>query len=89
MLIVGMVAAAGLVIARARLRKLHERLIAKCEAMFERMPDTFPPKKMMSGIEELRVKTTRILELLETGTDEVAEPKLSGASSAEVVHDVA
>jgi hypothetical protein len=53
--------------------------------MFERMPDTFPPKTMMRGIEETRVKTGRILELLETRTEDIAEPALSDPST-EVVH---
>jgi hypothetical protein len=54
--------------------QLGERLVARCEAMFERMPDTFPPKKMMRGIEEIRVTTGRILELLETRTKVADEP---------------
>ena len=71
---------------RARVPKLHERLVARCESMFERMPDTFPPKKMMRGIEEIRVKTGRILELLETSTDVPAEPALSDGSTEAVHH---
>ena len=60
--IVGAFVGVGILIVRARVPKLHERLMARCEAMFERMPDTFPPKQMMRGIEETRVKTGRILE---------------------------
>ncbi|HSI79823.1 MAG TPA: hypothetical protein VK919_04140 [Solirubrobacterales bacterium] len=55
----------GVVVARALGPKLHERLMARCEAMFERMPEDFPPKRMMRGIEEVRANTTRTLELLE------------------------
>lgn len=55
---------AGLV-ARALAPKLHARLLARCERMFEQMPDDFPPKRMMRGIEEIRTNTARTLELLE------------------------
>ena len=84
-LIVGAFVAAGVVVARARLPKLHERLMARCEAMFERMPDTFPPKRMMRGIEEIRVNTARTVELLETGTDEAAT-RNAGSSTESVDH---
>jgi hypothetical protein len=84
--IVGAFVGAGMLIARARMPNLHERLMARCEAMFERMPDTFPPKKMMRDLEETRVKTGRILELLETRTAVTDEPDFSDASSAEAVH---
>lgn len=83
--IVGAFVGVGILIARARMPKLHERLMARCEAMFERMPDTLPPKKMMHGIEETRVTTERILELLETRTQVPNEPESSDAST-EVVH---
>jgi hypothetical protein len=32
-----------------------------CEQMFEQMPDDFPPKRMMRGIDEIREQNTRIL----------------------------
>ena len=83
--IVGTLVGVGVLIVRGRVPKLHERLMARCESMFERMPDTFPPKTMMRGIEETRVKTGRILELLETRTEDTAEPALSDPST-EVVH---
>ena len=83
--IVGAFMGVGILIVRARVPKLHDRLMARCEAMFERMPDTFPPKKMMRGIEETRVKTGRILELLETRTRVPDEPEFSDAST-DVVH---
>jgi hypothetical protein len=70
--LVGAIGGVGVLLVRARLPKLHEGLVARCEAMFERMPDTFPPKKMMRGVEEIRIKTGRILELLETRTDVTA-----------------
>lgn len=72
--IVGAFVGVGILIVRARVPKLHDRLVARCEAMFERMPDTFPPKTMMRGIEETRVTTGRILELLETRTKVADEP---------------
>ena len=48
--------------------RLHARMLAACEGMFEQMPDDFPPKKMMGGIEEIRANTARTLELLEERT---------------------
>lgn len=64
-LIVGAFLGVGFLILRTRLPKLHEGLMRRCEAMFESMPDAFPPKRAMRGIEEINVKTTQILELLE------------------------
>ena len=60
--IVCVVVGVGVLAVRRHLPKLHQRLMARCEEMFERMPDTFPPKRMMCGIEEIRGLTTRILE---------------------------
>ena len=51
--------------------------MARCEAMFEQMPDDFPPKRMMRGIEEMRVNTARIAELLEARNDETDEPQVA------------
>lgn len=33
--------------------------------MFEHMPDDFPPKRMVRGIDEIREQNTRILQQLE------------------------
>jgi hypothetical protein len=40
-------------------------MLEACKGMFEQMPDDFPPKRMMGGIEEIRANTARTLELLE------------------------
>ncbi len=65
----------GVVVAvRVLAPKLHTRMLAACEGMFEQMPEDFPPKRMMGGIEEIRANTTRILELLEERT-QVEETK--------------
>ena len=90
--ILTVLAGVGLLVLRARGAALHERLAAHCEAMFERMPDTFPPKKMMRSIEEIRVTTSRILELVEA--DEEDEEKADAAqglvtASSEEVHHAA
>lgn len=87
--IIGPLVAVGILLVRARLPRLHERLMARCEGMFERMPDTFPPKRMMSGIEEIRVTTVRILELLEPRKDDGDETEGSDTSAAEAVHHAA
>ena len=69
----------GGVVVAARLLapKLHARMLATCEGMFEHMPEDFPPKRMLGGIEEMRANTTRILELLEerSPAEEVAKPQ--------------
>lgn len=70
--LVGVLAGVGILILRSRMPQLHERVMAQCEAMFERMPDTFPPKKMMLGIEEIRATTERTEQPLRCGC---AEPK--------------
>ena len=78
----------GVVIARALgpKLKLHERLTARCEAMFEQMPDDFPPKRMMRGIDEIRANTARTLEFLE-GREQAADESavLAHASSTKAV----
>jgi hypothetical protein len=83
--IVGAVAGVGFLIVRAIAPKVRDRLVARCEGMFEEMPDDFPPKRMMRTIEEIRVKTARILELLEARKDEADEPTLADASSTKAV----
>jgi len=55
----------GVLAARALAPRLHERMMATCERMFEQMPDDFPPKRMMRGVEEIRANTALTLELLE------------------------
>lgn len=55
----------GVLVARAAAPKLHARLMAACERMFEEMPETFPPKRMLRGIEEISATSARTLELLE------------------------
>jgi hypothetical protein len=59
-----LVGAAALVL-RALAPKLHARMLAACEHMFEEMPDSFPPKRMLRGIDEIRVNSARTVELLE------------------------
>jgi hypothetical protein len=69
-----LVGAAALVL-RAFAPKLHAPVLAACERMFEEMPDSFPPKRMLRGIDEIRVNSARTVELLEERRQEVeAEP---------------
>jgi hypothetical protein len=70
----------GVLVARALAPKLHERLMAGCERMFEQMPDTFPPKRMMRGIEEIRANSARTLALLEAREPAGEAEKLHEAS---------
>lgn len=69
----------GVVTARALAPRMHTRMLAACERMFEEMPDGFPPKRMLRGIEETRTSTTRILELLE-GREQAQETAWLGAT---------
>ena len=65
--------------------RMRERWMANVERMFEEMPETFPPKRMLRGIEEVRANTARTLELLEQ-REEAPEtggrPKRSRSRSA-------
>jgi hypothetical protein len=63
--IAGAFVGVGVVTARLAVPKLHGRMLTACREMFERMPDDFPPKRMMGGIEEIRANTARALEILE------------------------
>jgi hypothetical protein len=75
--------------ARALAPKLHARMLAACKGMFEQMPEDFPPKRMMGGIEEIHANTARILELLEERTRTQPkpreEPQRTTAEEVEVV----
>lgn len=81
----------GLVVAaRVLAPKLRARMLAACQGMFEHMPEDFPPKRIMGGVEEIRANTTRILELLEErtqaeGAEPQEEPSWTTAEDAEVV----
>jgi hypothetical protein len=55
-------------------------MLAACERMFEQVPENFPPKRMLRGIEEIRANTARRLELLEDGR-EAAQGELLGNAS--------
>ena len=74
-------AAAGVLVARALAPRLHARLMTGCERMFEQMPDTFPPKRMMRGIEEVRANSARTLALLEAREQAGEAETLREASS--------
>lgn len=77
-----------LVAARVLAPKLHARMLAACQGMFEHMPEDFPPKRMMGGIEEIRANSARILELLEERKEEAPpqdEPLWTTAEEVEVV----
>ena len=64
-----LIGAAVLVAALAALRRfgpaLEERAMRKCEQMFDRMSEDFPPKRMVRGIEQIRKQNTQILRRLE------------------------
>jgi hypothetical protein len=70
----------GVLVARALAPKLHARLMAGCERMFEQMPDNLPPKRMMRGIEEICANSARTLALLEAREQAGEAEKLREAS---------
>ena len=73
--------ALGVLVMRALAPRLHARLLAACERMFEAMPESFPPKRMMRGIEEISANSARTLALLEERT-QTRERELLGAASS-------
>ena len=80
----------GAVVVRALAPKLHARMLAACKGMFEQMPDDFPPKRMMAGIEEIRANTARALQLLEEQAGsgkQVREGSSTGRAAAPDVRD--
>jgi hypothetical protein len=79
---------AGALVARAVIPKLklHERGMAGCERMFQQMPDSFPPKRMMRGIEEIRANSARTRELLEDRETDEAEPLAEVSPTEAVAH---
>lgn len=72
MIIGTLVLVATLVALRRFGPKLGEGAMKKCEEMFDRMPEDFPPKQMMRGIEEIRGQNTRILHHLDERDKEPA-----------------
>ena len=44
---------------------LRDRAMAKCQEMFDRMPEDFPPKRSLQKLEEIGEQNTRILRHLE------------------------
>jgi hypothetical protein len=71
---VGAAAALAVVALRALAPRLHARLLVACERMFEEMPESFPPKRMLRGIEAISANSERTLEILE-------DRELSGTTS--------
>ena len=65
-LIIGAAAAGTAVAVLRRLGPaMHTWAIDKCQEMFEHMPEEFPPKRVMRGIEEIRDQNARILRNLD------------------------
>ncbi len=44
---------------------MRERCSEMCDGMLAKMPESFPPNRMMADLESLKEKTDRILEMLE------------------------
>lgn len=45
--------------------RLGRKAMQECEGMLARMPEDFPPKRVMHSLEEIRRQNARILCLLE------------------------
>ena len=91
MAIAGAVIGVGLLVAGRVASRLHARMLEACKGMFEQMPDDFPPKRMMGGIDEIRANTVRTLQLLEerkqAGEGEApGEPSSARANEPEALH---
>ena len=73
---IGAAVVGGVVVAaRALAPKLHARMLAGCQEMFERLPEDLPPKRMLGGIDEIRANTVRILALLDERAQTQPEPQ--------------
>jgi hypothetical protein len=80
-IVIGVAVIGGVMVAaRTLLPKLHARMLASCNGMFEHMPDDFPPKRMLGGLEEIHANTTRMLGLLEDRA-QAGKPTPSGEAS--------
>lgn len=60
---------------------LRDRAMAKCQEMFDRMPEEFPPKRVMRGIEDVRDQNSQILRRLVE-----LESQQRAATGGEVIH---
>ena len=74
-----MTGAGVLTLAAVALRRfgpaLGRRAVSKCQEMFDRMPEEFPPKRMMRSLEEIREQNQRILAHLEDERTLAAVPE--------------
>ena len=80
----------GVLVARAIVPKLklHERLMARCERMFQEMPEDLPPKRIMRGIEEIHADPAGTRELVERreAAGAAAPPPVEDSSTGAVRH---
>lgn len=67
MLVVVAVGAGILLLVRRFGPALGQRMMRKCEEMFDRMPEDFPPKQMMRGIDDIREQNAEILRRIDEG----------------------
>jgi len=67
--------------ARLIMARLHARMLAACTHLFEGMPEDFPPRRMLAGIEEIRESTARALVLLEEREQAVKGTEVRAGSS--------
>ncbi len=68
LIIEAIVVTAGITALRRFAPALEQKMMAKCEGMFDRMPEDSPPKRILHGIDEIREQNERILHHLEQPT---------------------
>jgi hypothetical protein len=77
--------------ARLIMPRLHARMLAACTHMFEHVPEDFPPKRMLAGIDEIRLNTARALVLLQAleqaGSGRVRADSSTGRAAARNVSE--
>ncbi len=73
-LIIFAVLAAGMFLAMRKMAErsgpvMRERCSEMCDRMLANMPESFPPNRMMADLDDLKVQTSRILDILERQAD--------------------
>ena len=76
--IIGMVvvAAMGLVVQQMA-PAMRSRFAAACERMLAKMPESFPPNRMMADLEALKEQTARLIDLVDRPADDAGQSRSS------------
>ena len=74
--------------ARLVMPRPHARMLAACRNMFEEMPEDFPPRRMLAGIQEIRLNSARALMLLEEQAGEGKNVHAGSSTARAAAQDV-